>query len=58
MRENVSKAEAVTQAARRKHKDLSEKLRELQSQFKAADDTRQEAYKSLQSLRKQAYDKV
>ncbi|KAH7566964.1 hypothetical protein JRO89_XS07G0001300 [Xanthoceras sorbifolium] len=57
LRENVSKAEAATQAARKKHKDESEKLRELQAQFKAADDIRQDAYKSLQNLRKQAYDK-
>ncbi|KAK3232118.1 hypothetical protein Dsin_003999 [Dipteronia sinensis] len=57
LRENVSKAEAATQAARKKQRDESEKLRELHTQFKAADDTRQEAYKNLQSFRKQAYDK-
>ncbi|KAK4860069.1 hypothetical protein QYF36_016886 [Acer negundo] len=57
LRENVSKAEAATQAARKKHRDESDKLRELHAQFKAADDTRQEAYKNLQSFRKQAYDK-
>ncbi|TXG51841.1 hypothetical protein EZV62_021010 [Acer yangbiense] len=57
LRENVSKAEAASQAARKKHRDESEKLRELHAQFKAADDTRQEAYKNLHSFKKQAYDK-
>lgn len=58
LRENVLKAEAATQAAKKKQKDESEKLKKLYAEFNVADEIRQEAYKHLQSLRKQAYDKV
>ncbi|KAM3758969.1 hypothetical protein ACB098_01G085200 [Castanea mollissima] len=57
LRENVLKAEAVTKAAKKKFNDESDKISELQAQFKAADDIRQEAYAHLQSMKKQAYEK-
>lgn len=58
LRQNVLKAEAATQAAKKKHKDESEKLKKLYAEFNVADEIRQEAYKHLQNLRKQAYTKV
>ena len=58
LRENVLKAEAVTKAAKKKFNDESDKISELQAQFKAADDIRQEAYAHFQSMKKQAYEKV
>ncbi|MBA0550191.1 hypothetical protein Golob_021158 [Gossypium lobatum] len=54
---NLLKAEAVTKAAKKEYHDETEKLNKLQSQFKAADDIRQEAYALLQSLKKQSYEK-
>lgn len=58
LRDNVLKAESVIKAAKKKYNDESIKLDELQSQFKAADKIRQEAYANLQSMRKQLYEKV
>ena len=58
LRENVLKAEAVTKAAKKKFNDESDKISELQAQFKVADDIRQEAYAHFQSMKKQAYEKV
>ena len=55
---NLLKAEAVTKAAKKKYHDENEKLNKLLSQFKAADDIRQEAYAQLQSLKKESYEKV
>uniref|UniRef100_A0A5B6YGL3 Putative microtubule-associated protein futsch isoform X1 n=1 Tax=Davidia involucrata TaxID=16924 RepID=A0A5B6YGL3_DAVIN len=57
LREKVSKAKAIAESAEKKSKDENEKLKELQAQFRAADDIRQEAYAHLQSLRKQLYEK-
>ncbi|GAV65807.1 hypothetical protein CFOL_v3_09321 [Cephalotus follicularis] len=57
LRENFLKAEAITQAAKKKYYDESDKLNTLQAQFRAADGIRQEAYKHLQSLKKKLYDK-
>ncbi|XWS09796.1 hypothetical protein CRYUN_Cryun39dG0019900 [Craigia yunnanensis] len=54
---NLLKAEAVTKAAKKKYHDETEKLNKLLSQFKAADDIRQEAYAQLQSVKKQSYEK-
>ncbi|KAL4272304.1 hypothetical protein GQ457_13G002190 [Hibiscus cannabinus] len=54
---NLLKAEAVTKAAKKEYNDEVEKLNKLQSQFKAADDIRQEAYSQLSSLKKQSYEK-
>ncbi|XP_059316873.1 uncharacterized protein LOC132067611 isoform X1 [Lycium ferocissimum] len=53
----ASKAEAIAMAASRKFEDESRKLKELQAQFKAADDIRQEAYEELRSLKKGLYEK-
>ncbi|KAE8680222.1 RNI-like superfamily protein isoform 1 [Hibiscus syriacus] len=54
---NLLKAEAVTKAAKKEYHDEAEKLNKLQSQFKAADDIRQDAYSQLLSLKKQSYEK-
>ncbi|XVE50653.1 hypothetical protein DITRI_Ditri01bG0180700 [Diplodiscus trichospermus] len=54
---NLLKAEAVTKAAKKKYHDENEKLNKLLSQFRAADDIRQEAYAQMQSLKKEAYEK-
>ncbi|KAK4358367.1 hypothetical protein RND71_023977 [Anisodus tanguticus] len=53
----ASKAEAIAMAASRKFEDESRKLKELQAQFKAADDIRQEAYEELRNLKKELYEK-
>ncbi|XP_015075981.1 uncharacterized protein LOC107020203 isoform X4 [Solanum pennellii] len=53
----VSKAETIAMAASRKFEDESRKLKELQVQFKAADDVRQEAYEELRNLKKGLYEK-
>lgn len=54
----ASKAETIAMAASRKYEDESRKLKELQAQFKAADDIRQEAYEELRNLKKGFYEKV
>ncbi|KAK4744422.1 hypothetical protein SAY87_010734 [Trapa incisa] len=53
LRGNVSRAEVVTKAAKKKHYDENGKLQELQAKFRAADAVRQEAYSHLRSLRMQ-----
>lgn len=58
LRGNVSRAEVVTKAAKKKHYDGNSKLQELQDQFKAADAVRQEAYQQLKDLRAQLREKV
>lgn len=58
LKDNLLKAEAVTKVAKKKYYDETEKLNKLLSQFKAADDIRQEAYAQLQGLKKQSYEKV
>lgn len=58
LRNNVLKAEAVTKAAKKKYDEEAEKKRQLDKQFKAANDIRQEVYAHLQSLRKLLYEKV
>ncbi|KAM7256657.1 hypothetical protein ACFE04_012398 [Oxalis oulophora] len=57
LRANVLKAEAVTQAAKKKYYDEGDNLSELQAKFREADDIRQEAYIHLQSVRKQLNEK-
>ncbi|MFQ6654049.1 hypothetical protein Gotur_025170, partial [Gossypium turneri] len=54
---NLKNAEAITKAAKRKYYEETEKLSELQYQFKAANDIQQEAYAQLQRLKKQSYEK-
>lgn len=58
LKDKLLKAEAVTQAARKIFNDENVKLKELQSDFKAADGIRQEAFAHLQNLKKQQYEKV
>ncbi|KAF3623479.1 putative amino-acid permease BAT1 -like protein isoform X1 [Capsicum annuum] len=53
----VSKAETIAMTASCKFEDESRKLKELQAQFKAADDIRQEAYEELRNLKKGLYEK-
>ncbi|XP_010539756.1 PREDICTED: titin homolog [Tarenaya hassleriana] len=57
LRNDLSKAEAVTKAAREGHGEEWEKQSKLQKQFRDADAVRQEAYVLLQSLRKQLREK-
>lgn len=57
-REKLTKAEEVTQTAKKKSKVENEKLNELVYQFRDANDVRQEAYAHLQSLKKQQYERV
>lgn len=54
----VSKTQATALAADKKWNEESKKLNELHVQFRAADRVRQEAYKHLQNLKGQLYDKV
>ena len=58
LKEKVRKAEAATKNAKKRYQDEESKLNELITQFRAADDIRQEAYAHLRSLRKRSNDKV
>lgn len=58
LKDRVSKAEAASVAAGKKCDEESMKLRELQAQFRAADDIRQEAYTHFLSLKRQLFEKV
>ncbi|XAR64301.1 hypothetical protein NMG60_11024583 [Bertholletia excelsa] len=51
LKEKVSKAEAIVEAAWKKCSEEGKKLKELNAQYKAADDIRQEAYTHFQNLR-------
>ncbi|XP_051124586.1 uncharacterized protein LOC127246952 isoform X2 [Andrographis paniculata] len=53
LKDQVLKAESAAMDAGRKYDDENKKVRELQAQFRAADDVRQSAYAQLQSLRKE-----
>ncbi|KAI4339983.1 hypothetical protein MLD38_024865 [Melastoma candidum] len=57
LRENCMKAEAITKATKKIYYDDGEKLRELQTRFKEADEIRQDAYMQLHSLKKELYEK-
>lgn len=57
LKDKVSKAEAAAIAVGKKYDEESRKERELQAQFRAADDVRQKAYAHLNSLKKQTYEK-
>ncbi|KAI3734526.1 hypothetical protein L6452_13996 [Arctium lappa] len=57
LKDKVSKAEAAVIAVGKKYDEESRRERELQAQFRAADDVRQKAYAHLNSLKKQTYDK-
>lgn len=58
LRNNLQKSEAATTAAKKKYTDECDKLNELLTRFKAADDIRQESYAKLHALKKQLYEKV
>ncbi|CAI9777120.1 unnamed protein product [Fraxinus pennsylvanica] len=53
----VLKAEAAVMAAGKKYEDENKKVKELQDQFRAADEVRQAAYAQLASLKKDFFDK-
>ncbi|KAG9456597.1 hypothetical protein H6P81_001105 [Aristolochia fimbriata] len=53
----LARAEGATRAAKKKHSDEYEILKNLQAQFKDADSLRQQAYAEFQSLKKQMYEK-
>ncbi|KAI3816241.1 hypothetical protein L1987_15934 [Smallanthus sonchifolius] len=57
LKDKASKAEAVVKAAGKSYDEESRRERELQAQFRAADDVRQKAYAHLNSLKKLSYDK-
>ncbi|KAM7513948.1 hypothetical protein LguiA_003531 [Lonicera macranthoides] len=57
LKDRVSKAEAASVAAGKKCDEESMKLREMQAQFRAADDIRQEAYTLFLSLKRQLFEK-
>ncbi|CAA2995479.1 Hypothetical predicted protein [Olea europaea subsp. europaea] len=52
----VLKAEAAVMAAGKNYEDENKKVRELQDQFRAADEVRQAAYAQLVSLKKDFFD--
>lgn len=58
LKNRVLKAEATAAEAGKKYDDENKKVKELQAQFKAADDVRQAAYAQWQSLRKELSKKV
>ncbi|KAF6174232.1 hypothetical protein GIB67_033764 [Kingdonia uniflora] len=56
-RSGVMRSEGLTKAARKVYIDESEKLKEINAQFRAADNLRQKAYIHVQNLKKQLYEK-
>ncbi|MCH91180.1 microtubule-associated protein futsch-like, partial [Trifolium medium] len=58
LRNNVLKAETITKAAKKKSDEESNQLSKVMARYKAADDTRQEAFVKLQILRRQLHEKV
>ncbi|KAG4908808.1 hypothetical protein JHK87_054924 [Glycine soja] len=57
LRNNVLKSDTETKAAKKKYNDECDKLNELLARFRAADDSRQEAYAKLLALKKQLHEK-
>ncbi|KAK9059862.1 hypothetical protein SSX86_020566 [Deinandra increscens subsp. villosa] len=57
LKDKVAKAEAAVKAVGKTYDEESRRERELQAQFRAADDVRQTAYAHLNSLKKLSYDK-
>ncbi|KAG8377187.1 hypothetical protein BUALT_Bualt08G0002100 [Buddleja alternifolia] len=53
LKNSVLKAEAAAVQAERKYEDENKKVKELQTQFRAANDVRQAAYVEWQNLRKE-----
>lgn len=58
LRNDLSKVEAITKAAKKKCDEEWEVQSKLQEQFRAADAVRQEAFAHLQDLKKQQREKV
>lgn len=58
LRNDLSKVEAITKAAKKKCDEEWEAQSKLQEQFRAADAVRQEAFVHLQDLKKQQREKV
>ncbi|KAG6434893.1 hypothetical protein SASPL_106537 [Salvia splendens] len=58
LKSRVVKAEATAVEAGKKYDDENRKVKELQAQFRAANDVRQEAYAQWQDLRKELTKKV
>jgi len=58
LRNDLSKAEEITKAAKKKCDGEWEAQSKLQEQFRAADAVRQEAFVHLQDLKKQQREKV
>ncbi|PPD74655.1 hypothetical protein GOBAR_AA36793 [Gossypium barbadense] len=58
LKARLRNTEAITKAAKRKYYEETDKLSELQYQFKAANDIQQEAYAQLQCLKKQSHEKI
>ncbi|KAK2988168.1 hypothetical protein RJ640_020650 [Escallonia rubra] len=57
LKDSVSKAEGASVAAGKKYDDESKRVKEFQAKFRAADDTRQEAYAHLLSLKRLLFEK-
>lgn len=58
LKDSVLKADAVARALEKKYEDENKKVKEVQNQYSAANNVRQDAYAHLQSLRKQLFEKV
>jgi len=58
LRSNLLKAEAITKAAKKKYEEESTQVDEVMARYNAADDTRQEAFVKLQTLKRQLHEKV
>lgn len=58
LRDNYSKAEEIFKAAKKTYDEESALLNDLRDKFRSVDTIRQEAYAQLQTLKKQAFEKV
>ncbi|PPD74657.1 hypothetical protein GOBAR_DD28415 [Gossypium barbadense] len=58
LKTRLKNTEAITKAAKGKYYEETDKLSELQYQFKAANDIQQEVYTQLQCLKKQSHEKL
>lgn len=58
LRSNLLKAEAITKAAKKKYEEEGNQVDEVMARYNAADDTRQEAFVKLQTLKRQLHEKV
>lgn len=58
LRSNLLKAEAITKAAKKKYEEEGNQVDEVMARYIAADETRQEAFVKLQTLKRQLHEKV